>query len=119
MTISLQILLILSVLGVAQAALLAIALLRTKRGNLVSNRLLSAFAATIALAMAGACLTKLRYSLTLYSLGKINQPISFLGAPLLFLYVKSLWSEKPSFRKIELLHLVPAAICAAYFVPFY
>jgi hypothetical protein len=43
MTLSLQILLILSVLGVAQAGLLAVALLRTKRGNLVSNRLLSAF----------------------------------------------------------------------------
>ncbi len=118
MTPSLQILLVLSVLGVAQAALLALALLRTKRGNLVSNRLLSAFAATIGLAIAATCLTKLQ-SNTLYTLGKINQPISFLGAPLLFLYVKSLWSDKPSFRKIELLHFVPAIICAAYFVPFY
>jgi hypothetical protein len=92
MTTSLQILLILSVLGVAQAVLLAVALLRTKRGNLVSNRLLAAFAATIGLAIAGTCLTKLRYSPALYSLGKINQPISFLGAPLLFLYVVSEWS---------------------------
>jgi AraC-like DNA-binding protein len=119
MTASLQILLILSVLGVAQAVLLAVALLRTKRGNLVSNRLLSAFAATIGLAIAGTCLTKLRYSPALYSLGKINQPISFLGAPLLFLYVKSLWSEKPSFRKTELLHFLPAIICAAYLAPFF
>jgi AraC-like DNA-binding protein len=119
MTLSLQILLILSVLGVAQAVLLAVALLRTKRGNLVSNRLLSAFAATIGLAIAGACMTKLRSSPTLYNLGKTNQPISFLGAPLLFLYVKSLWSEKPAFRKTELVHFVPALLCAAYFVPFY
>lgn len=119
MTLSLQILLILGVLGVAQAALLAVALLRTKRGNLVSNRLLSAFAATIGFAIAGTCLTKLRYSPALYNLGKIHQPISFLGAPLLFLYVKSLWSEKPSFRKTELLHFVPALLCAAYLIPFY
>lgn len=115
---SLQILLILSVLGVAQAALLALVLLRTKHGNLVSNRLLSAFAATIGLAIAGACLTQLR-STTLYNLGKIHQPISFLAAPLLYLYVKSLWSDKPSFRKTELLHFVPAVICAAYLLPFY
>jgi AraC-like DNA-binding protein len=119
MTLSLQILLILGVLGVAQAALLAVALLRTKRGNLVSNRLLSVFAATIGLSIAGACLTKLHYSPALYNPGKIHQPISFLGAPLLFLYVKSLWSEKPFFRKTELVHFVPALLCAAYLVPFY
>src|ERR1044072_7609948 len=118
MTPSLQVLLILSVLGVAQAALLALALLRNKRGNLVSNRLLSACAPTIGLTIAGTCLTKLP-SNTFYVFGKINQPISFLGAPLLFLYVKSLWSDKPSFRKIELLHFVPAIICGVYFVPFY
>lgn len=115
---SLQILLILSILGVAQAALLALALLRTKRGNPVSNRLLSAFAATIGLAIAGACLT-IFPSTKFYSLGKIHQPISLLAAPLLFLYVKSLWSDKPSFRKIELLHFVPAILCAAYLAPFY
>ena len=111
--------LILSLLGVVQALLLAIALLRTKRGNKTANRILSAFATVIALAIAGVCLTKTRYTPWLYSLGKINQPITFLGAPLLYLYVRFLVSSKRSFDKRDLLHFLPAVLCLIFLIPFF
>lgn len=119
MEISLQLMLILSVLGVAQALLLSIALLTTKRGNRISNRLLAAFAATIAVSIAGVCLIKIQYSPTLYLIGKSHQPITFLSAPLLFLYVRSLLIPKQTWEKKQLLHFIPAALCLVYLAPFY
>src|SRR5215211_4564556 len=63
---SIAILFVVSIIGVVQGLVLAIALVRTKRGNRTANRLLSGFATTVSLTVLGGCLTKLRWSPILY-----------------------------------------------------
>ncbi len=116
---SLNLLLILNLLGATQALLVACALLNTKRGNRTANRLLAAFAAAIAISIGGVSLGKSQYILMLPHLKLIHQPFYFLGAPLLFLYVRALVSRKPVFEKKDLLHFVPFGLCLIYLMPFY
>lgn len=114
-----NLLLILSLFGAAQALLLACALFTTKRGNRTANRLLAAFAAAIALSIVGVAVNTTRAVLTFPHLMKIQQPIYFLGAPLLFLYVRALISSKPSFERKDLLHFIPFVLCVIYLLPYY
>jgi AraC-like DNA-binding protein len=115
----LNLLLILSLLGVTQALLLAFALFSAKRGNRIANRILAAVALTLALSMAGVMLVSARYGVVFTRVGKINQPLSFLVAPLLFLYVKALIARKATFHRKELLHFIPAGLCALYLIPYW
>lgn len=114
-----NLLLILNLLGATQALLLACALFGTKRGQKVVNRLLAAFAATIAISISGAALSTTQYIPLFPHLSKIHQPFYFLGAPLLFLYVRALISRNPVFQKKDLLHFIPSVLCAIYLMPYY
>src|SRR3712207_6708362 len=104
MRFSLNLLLIINLLGAAQALLLACALFSTKRGNRTANRFLAAFAAAIAISVAGVSLTKSPYIQSVPQLSKIQQPFYFLGAPLLFLYVRALVLKETVFKRRDLLH---------------
>jgi AraC-like DNA-binding protein len=114
-----NLLLILNLLGATQALLLACALFGTKRGQRVTNRLLAVFAVAIAISIGGASLSTTQYIPMFPHLSKIQQPFYFLGAPLLFLYVRALISRNPVFGKKDLLHFIPFGLCAIYLMPYY
>jgi len=119
MRASLNLLLILNLLGATQALLLACALLSVRRGNRIANRLLAAFAMVIAISIGGLSLSKTPYIGALPHLRMVHQPFYFLGAPLLFLYVKALLAKATSFRRKDLLHFIPFGLCIIYLLPFY
>jgi AraC-like DNA-binding protein len=108
MRFSLNLLLILNLLGAAQALLLACALFSIKRGNLTANRILAAFALVIAISIGGVTLNKTPYIGLFPHLNKIHQPFYFLGAPLLFLYVRALLLRQTGFKRKDLLRVEEA-----------
>lgn len=110
---------VLCILGVAQALLLALALVTIKRGNRTANRILAAFAVSISVSVTATILSNLHYFQIYSHLSRINHPFDFMSGPLLFLYIKALTSKKFVFRKKTLLHFVPAAAVAIYLTPFY
>lgn len=90
MATSAKLLAALNLLGVAQALLLAAALLGVKRGNRIANRFLAAFTIVLAIGVGGATMAS-EPLISLYPhLLKVQDSIQYLGAPLLFLYVRTL-----------------------------
>jgi len=119
METSFKLLAALDLLGVAQALLLASVLLSVKRGNRTANRLLAAFVIVIAISVGGATMASDQFILLYPHLLKIQDPFYFLGAPLLFLYVRTLIIGRSGSGKKDLLHFVPFGLCFAYLTPFY
>ena len=118
METSAKLLFALSLLGVAQALLVGAALLGVKRGNRTANRLLAAFVIVIAIGVGGATMASDRFIPLYPHLLKIQDPFYVLGAPLLFLYVRTLIKGRGLGRK-DLLHFIPFILCLIYFLPFY
>lgn len=109
---------ILCLLGVAQGLLLALVLFTRKRGNRSANQSLAAIAVVISLTVGATILSYAHYNQVYPHLGRITHPLIFLGAPLLFLYVKALVSKERS-GKMVVLHFVPAVLVGLYLMPFY
>jgi AraC-like DNA-binding protein len=116
---SFNLLTIFSIVGAAQALLLAVALFGLKRGNRTANRFLAALAAATSVTIIGSILNSTRYILALPHAAQLHSPFNFLISPLIFLYIKALISRKSSFGKRTLWHFVPALACLAYYLPFY
>ena len=119
METSAKLLVALNLLGVAQALLLAAALLSVKRGNRIANRFLAAFVIVIAISVGGATMASDRFILLYPHFLKIQDPFYILGAPLLFLYVRTLIKGRAGSGKKDLLHFLPFALCLLYLLPFY
>jgi AraC-like DNA-binding protein len=119
METSAKLLVALNLLGVTQALLLGAALLSVKRGNRVANRLLAAFVIVIAIGVGGATMASDRFIPLYPHLLKIQDPFYILGAPLLFLYVRTLVKGRAGFGKKDLLHFLPFVLCLLYLLPFY
>ena len=119
METSAKLLFALNLLGVAQALLLAAALLSVKRGNRIANRLLAGFVIVVAIGVAGATMATDRFILLYPHLLKIQDPFFFLGAPLLFLYVRTLIKGRAAISRKDLLHFLPSVLCLLYLLPFY
>lgn len=119
METSAQLLVALNLLGVAQALLLAAALLSVKRGNRIANRFLAAFVTVIAISVGGATMASDRFIIQYPHLLKIQDPFYSLGAPLLYLYVRTLIKGRSALGKRDLLHFLPFALCLLYLLPFY
>ena len=119
METSAKLLFALSLLGVAQALLLAAALLSVKRGNRIANRFLAAFVIVIAIGVGGATMATDRFIPLYPHLLKIQDPFYLLGAPLLFLYVRTLITGRAGSGKKDLLHFLPFVLCLLYLLPFY
>jgi AraC-like DNA-binding protein len=109
----------LSILGAAQALLLALALASLKRGNRTANRVLAALAAAISVTIIGSILNSTRYILLFPQVALLHTPFNLLISPLIFLYIKALISKKSKFGKGTLWHFVPAVICLLYYLPLY
>ena len=119
METSAQLLVALNLFGVAQALLLAAALISLKRGNRIANRFLAAFVTVIAISVGGATMATDRFIIQYPHLLKIQDPFYSLGAPLLYLYVRTLLKGSSSLGKKDLLHFLPFALCLLYLLPFY
>jgi AraC-like DNA-binding protein len=119
METSAKLLFALNLLGVAQALLLAAALLSVKRGNRIANRFLAAFVVVIAIGVGGATMAQDRFIILYPHLLKIQDPFYILGAPLLYLYVRTLIKGRAGSGKKDLLHFLPFALCLLYLLPFY
>jgi AraC-like DNA-binding protein len=119
METSAKLLFALSLLGVAQALLLGAALLSVKRGNRIANRFLAAFVIVIAICVGGATMATDRFIPQYPHLLKIQDPFMLLGAPLLFLYVRTLIKGGTGSGKKDLLHFLPFALYFVSLLPFY
>jgi AraC-like DNA-binding protein len=119
METSAKLLVALNLLGVAQALLLAAALLSVNRGNRTANRLLAAFVMDIAIGVGGATMAQDRFIILYPHLLKIQDPFYVLGAPLLYLYVRTLIKGKAGLGRKDILHFLPFALCLVYLLPFY
>ena len=117
--ISLSLPAVFCLLGVAQALLLAIVLFTIRRGNRIANRLLGALVVTIAITVSASVLRDTDYFRVFPHLTRINHPFDFLGAPLLFLYIKALISQSKILEKKAYLHFLPAVACALFLTPYY
>lgn len=109
----------LNLLGAVQAALLALVLVTTRRGNRTLNLLLAAFAANIAVLVFGSVLISTRYIQVFPHLSRLHHPFDYTLAPLLYLYVRELVSKKQGLKRKDLLHFIPFALCVIYLVPYY
>jgi AraC-like DNA-binding protein len=110
---------VLNLLGAAQGALLALALLTRKTGRRTANRLLAALTLTISIAVSGAVLLSTNYVFAFPHLSRLHQPVVFLTAPLLFLYIRELTAREQKLEKRDLLHFIPFALCLIYLLPYY
>ena len=119
METSAKLLVALNLLGVAQALLLGAALLSVKRGNRIANPFLAAFVFVIAIGVGGATMAQDRFIILYPHLLKIQDPFFILGAPLLYLYVRTLIKGRAGSGKRDLLHFLPFALCLLYLLPFY
>jgi AraC-like DNA-binding protein len=119
MATSFKLLAALDLLGVAQALLLASVLLSVKRGNRTANRLLAAFVIVIAISVGGATIASGPFILLYPHLLKIQDPFYVLGAPLLFLYIRTLITGRSWSGKKDLLHFIPFGLCFLFLTPFY
>jgi AraC-like DNA-binding protein len=110
---------VLSLLGAGQALLLALALVTVRRGQRERNLLLAALAATISVLIAWTVFNDSHYYLRFPHLLRVNHPFDFVVAQLFYLYVRSLTSEGPAWKRRDLLHFIPAALCVLYLIPYY
>lgn len=119
METSAKLLVALNLLGVAQALLLAAALFTVKRGNRIANQFLAAFVIVLAIGVGGATLANEPLIFLFPHLLKIQDPFYLLGAPLLFLYIKTLITGRTEIGKKYLLHFIPFGLCLLFLAPFY
>jgi AraC-like DNA-binding protein len=117
--IGLGFLAVLNLLGAAQGVLLALALLGAKDGHKTANRLLAGLTLTISIVVSGAVLLTSNYVFVYPHLSRIHHPFAFLAGPLLFLYIRTLTSPDKKFKKVDLLHFIPFALCLIYLLPYY
>lgn len=110
---------ILNLLGAAQGVLLAIALLTSRSGNTVSNRLLAALTLTISIVVSGAVLLTSNYVFVFPHLSRVHHPFVFLAGPLFYLYIRQLTSSETKLEKQDILHFIPFAFCLIYLLPYY
>ena len=106
------------ILGAAQGLFLAL-LLATKHNNSAANKIL----AVAMLAFSISILESLSYATGWYRtwpyLIGASKPLIFVFGPILYLYALAVIRGGHSFRKIWLLHFIPAGLVAVYFAPFY
>ncbi|MDQ3798204.1 MAG: helix-turn-helix transcriptional regulator [Acidobacteriota bacterium] len=110
---------ILSLIGVAQGLLLASALISVKRGNNTANRLLASLVLVVSIFVLGAVVRTTNYDWIVPHLSRLHDPFTFLAGPLLFLYIRTIVSERTAISKKDFLHFIPFGVFVIYLMPFY
>jgi len=116
---SLSLTAVLCLLGAAQGFLLALALVRVKRGQADANRLLAALTAAVSVFVVGAVLRTTGHVFVYPHLSRIHDPFPFLAGPLLYLYLRTLLGGRPARGRRDWLHFAPFLLCAAYLAPYF
>jgi AraC-like DNA-binding protein len=115
----------LAAVAVTQAALLGLVLLSTGRGNRTANRLLAALVLTIGALIGVTTLVQSPRVAVVPHFIRVNHPIDFLPAPLLYLYVRVVIAGRDRepgadlWRRADWTHFLPAVACALYLLPYY
>ena len=109
---------VLCLLGAVQGVFLA-AVLASRHRNAVPNRLLAGLMLVFSLDLAMAVYHASAVSVRAPALIGLDLPIALLYGPLLYLYVRTLTSERPALRRADLWHLVPFALVTLFLVPFF
>ena len=109
---------VLCLLGAVQGVFLA-AVLASRHRNAVPNRLLAGLMLVFSLDLAMAAYHASAVSVRVPTLIGLDLPIALLYGPLLYLYVRTLTSERPALRRADLWHLVPFALVTLFLVPFF
>jgi AraC-like DNA-binding protein len=104
--------------GFAQALFWVFALLGLRESHQKSNRILATLLAFISLGIGNSILNHTKYIWAVPHLIGVVWPLSFVYPPLFYLYVRSLTNQKANLKK-QLLHFVPAIVCAIYVLPFW
>jgi AraC-like DNA-binding protein len=120
MTIQFDLISTITLFGIAQGLFLGVILLRMKRGNRRAKRLLAVLLFVISVSVfiyAVVQPTNLKYYLP-WLIGW-SLPLIFLYGPLYRFYVLALIDPAFRLRPRHLLHLIPAAACTAFLLPFY
>ena len=105
--------------AMGSSGLLTVALLSNKGGNKIANRLLAALTFTISIVVGGAVLLSTKYVFLFPHLSRLHHPFAFLGAPLVFLYLRVLTRNEERFETKDFLHFIPFALCLIYLLPYY
>ena len=104
--------------SVAQAVLLSVVLLTTRRGYSPANRVLAVLLTTIGTQITISQLTRSEYVSSFPHLMRVHHPLDFALGALLYLYVRVSVERRPLQRR-DLVHFIPVAVCAAYLLPYY
>ncbi|GAB5535399.1 MAG: hypothetical protein Rubg2KO_16480 [Rubricoccaceae bacterium] len=104
--------------GAAQGLFLAI-VLAIRPQNALPNRLLAALVLVFSIDLAMAVYHTSELSARLPALVGLDLPIAFLYGPLLYLYVRTLTSQRHNVRRADWGHTVPFIAMALFFMPFF
>ena len=106
-------------LGAAHGVFLALALVNTRRGNVVAHRLLALLTLTFAADLGVDFLLRSRYLLIMPKLVYIEIVTSFIYGPLTYLYVKALTSRSRfQFTHATWAHFIPFVVGILLLIPF-
>ncbi len=115
---SIDIIAVLTSAGVAQSAFWALALLNSPNSRLAANRILAALLVAFALGLTVSIFYQTRFILVYSHFSEMGTPLKFIYPPLFYLYVRALTCKRFRLTR-NLLHFVPALICAIYLMPFF
>lgn len=94
-------------------------LFKRKDYNSFSDKLLASLFISYAYATVSYLLVTSGWFIYIPYLYKTGQPISYLIPPLAYLYVRSVINNESTFKKIDLIHLVPFIFITINYLPFY
>lgn len=94
-------------------------LFKRKDYNSFSDKLLASLFISYAYATVSYLLVTSGWFIYIPNLYKTGQPISYLIPPLAYLYVRSLLNNESTFKKIDLIHLIPFIFITINYLPFY
>jgi len=105
--------------GTLNGFLFAAIFLRIRQGNPRANRLAAFLLITMSMIAAGSFCSYSGYLRIFPKLQKIFSPFLFLMGPLLFFYVRALFTGDPDSGRKKALHFSPACLNVLYNIPFY
>jgi len=109
---------LLNVVGAGQGLVLAAALAARKRGIRSHNRLLAALLFCVSAFVLGAVSTTTHFYLAHPHTSFLHDPFVLLCAPLLFLYLRSVLTDRP-LHSADMWHFAPAGALLLIRMPFY
>lgn len=110
---------ILLLIGVAQGLLLSLTLCTSAKGNVSAKRMLGSFVALSSYLIFNNFLVRTKYLIAVPHLAIVGGPLVFLVIVPLYFYVKMMTTERFSFSKNDIVHLIPFFAVIGLLFPFY